>query len=368
MIRLRRITAIAGKEFLQLMRDRLTFAMVVGIPVMQMLLFGYAIEMDVRDLPIAVADNADTQLSRNLIASAEATQVVKVVARVETAAQIKDLLRQGRVTAGIVIPHDFEVRAARGGRASAQLLVDAGDPVVFNISQALVFLPLQTHAVPRSVFDRWPPTFEVRAYYNPERRTEVQVVPGLIGVILTLTMVLFTSVAIVREKERGNLEFLITTPVRTPELMLGKIFPFILIGLIQVAIILAVGVCLFRVPINGSLIDLYIGSLLFIAASLTFGLLISTFANNQFQAFQLTLMIFLPSILLSGFMFPYAGMPLWAQRIAEVLPLTHFLRIVRGILLRGATLADLAPALWALALFFFVTMTIAILRFRKRLD
>ncbi len=213
-----------------------------------------------------------------------------------------------------------------------------------------------------------PPTFELRSHYNPERRSEVQIVPSLIGVILTLTMSLFTAVAIVRERERGTLEFLINTPVRTVELMLGKILPYIVIGFVQVTLILVVGVLLFRVPIRGSLLDLYAGAGLFIAATLSVGLLISTVAKTQFQAFQLTIFFFMPSLLLSGFMFPFEGMPRLAQWFAQMLPLTHFVRIVRGVILRDAALLDMRHAIWPLVAFFAVMMTLAVLRFRKRLD
>jgi ABC-2 type transport system permease protein len=212
------------------------------------------------------------------------------------------------------------------------------------------------------------PLFELRNYYNPERRSAVQIVPALIGVILTMTMVLFTAVAIVRERERGNLEFLITTPVGTLELMIGKLIPYIVIGLVQVSIVLLVGRWLFSVPMRGHLGDVYLAALVFIGASLTLGLLISTLARSQFQAMQLTLFIFLPSILLSGFMFPFDGMPVVAQKIAEVLPLTHFVRLARGIILRGADLGELLPEVRALAVFFVVAITLAVLRFRKRLD
>jgi ABC-2 type transport system permease protein len=243
--------------------------------------------------------------------------------------------------------------------------VDGSDPTILNIARQL----LQTPA-PRKVVDRAgaDPLFELRNFYNPERRSAVQIVPALIGVILTMTMVLFTAVAIVRERERGNLELLITTPVRTPELMVGKLVPYILIGLVQVTIVLLVGHWLFDVPLRGQLLDVYLAALTFIAASLTLGLLISTLARSQFQAMQLTLFVFLPSILLSGFMFPFDGMPVVAQQIAEVLPLTHFVRLIRGIVLRGAELGELMPEIRALIVFFVVSLTLAILRFRKRLD
>ncbi|TNE56966.1 MAG: ABC transporter permease [Alphaproteobacteria bacterium] len=365
---LRRTIAIAAKEFRQLRRDRLTGGMVVGIPILQIVLFGYAINMDVRHLPIAVADQADTSLSRQVVQNIVASQVVDLEYVVGSGKEIEKLLQEGKVMAGLVIPPDFERRLQDPSRAAGQLMVDASDPIISGIAQRLQGLVPSGENAPEALSERSVPFLEIRAFYNPERRTEVQIVPGLIGVILTLTMVLFTSVALVREKERGNIEFLITTPVRSIELMIGKITPYILIGLIQVALILFVGDLLFDVPIRGSLLDLYLGALAFVAASLTLGLLISTFANSQFQAFQMTLLIFLPSLLLSGFMFPFDGMPKWAQWIAEVLPLTHFLRIIRGIMLRGAELSQLAGEVWAILAFFAVTMALSILTFRKRLD
>lgn len=362
---LTRMLAIASKEVRQLRRDRLSFGMIVGIPLLQILLFGYAIDFDVRHLEAAVADFSGTQSARALVAAAEATQVLDVERRADSAAELKSLLDSGEIAAGIYIPPDFERRLEDAGRPAAQLLVDGSDPVIEGIARGLTELPAPDRLVVR---EEDSPVFEVRTYYNPERRSAVQIVPGLIGVILNLTMVLFTAIAIVRERERGNLELLITTPVATPELMLAKIAPYVLIGLIQVTIILAAGVWLFDVPVRGSLIDLYLASLLFIAAALSLGLLISTLAQTQFQAMQLTVFTFLPSILLSGFMFPFAGMPRVAQWIAEILPLTHFVRLVRGILLRGAGLSELMTPVYALAGFFAVTVTLAILRFRKRLD
>lgn len=364
----RRTFAIAAKEFLQLSRDRLTAGMVIGVPVIQLVLFGYAINMDVRNLPIAIVDHANTTLSRQVVQAVEASQVVKVTHILGSAKEIEELMERGAISAGIFLPHDFERRTQDPSRPAAQIMIDASDPVLFGIARSLQSLVSSSNSVPVSIFDKPAPFFEVRAYYNPERRSEVQIVPALIGVILTLTMVLFTAVAIVREKERGTIEFLITTPIKTLELMVGKIIPYILIGLTQVAIILLLGQYLFQVPMRGSLIDLYIGALFFIAASLTLGLLISTVAKSQFQAFQLTLFAFLPSILLSGFMFPFDGMPKWAQVISEVLPLTHFIRIVRAIILRGADLWQMAPDLWAMIVFFVVAMTLAVMRFQKRLD
>ncbi len=364
---LSRTLAIAAKEILQLRRDRLTLGMIVGIPALQLLLFGYAINTDVRHLSAGVADQAGTRRSRELVAAVEASQVADVVARVATAGQLEDLLRQGRISVGVMIPPDFERRLATWDRPAAQLLVDASDPVLLGAVQGLLDLRLEDEL--RRPPQRPPPaTFEIRGYYNPERRSQVQIVPGLIGVILTLTMSLFTAVAIVRERERGTLELLITTPVRRSELMIGKIIPYTVIGMIQVSLIVFLGATLFKVPIRGSLLDLYAASAIFITATLALGLLISTAAKSQFQAMQMIMFFFLPSILLSGFMFPFEGMPRPAQWIAEFLPLTHFVRMVRSIVLRGGTLSDISREIWPLAAFFAVTMVAAMLRFRKRLD
>jgi len=361
---LRRIVAIVRKETLHLLRDRLSFGMVFGMPVMQLLLFGYAINQDVRHLSAGVADLSDTDRSRRLVADAEASQVVDLVSSAQSAEGLEDLLRRGEIAVGIFIPHDFERRVERGKRATAQLLVDGSDPIILSSAQLLAELPVSRKA-PRT---RAPPTFEVRAYYNPERRSPVQIIPGLIGVILTMTMTLFTAVAIVRERERGNLELLITTPIRTVELMSGKIIPYILVGMLQVTLVLAIGATLFDVPVRGDLGQVYAAALIFVTATLGLGLLISTVARTQFQAFQLTFFTFLPQILLSGFMFPFDGMPRAAQLLAEAFPLTHFVRIIRGIMLRGASLPEVSRDLWPLGLFFVATMILATLRFQKRLD
>ena len=361
---LRRTRAIATKEVRQLSRDRLTFGMIVGIPLLQVVLFGYAINTDVRHLRGGVADMAHTQLAREVVAQAQASQVLDVVAVAHSPEELQQQLQQGRIEIGIYIPPDFDRRHLQGDRPAAQLLVDGSDPTLYGVAQGLSAMPLAARgpgAAPA-------PLFELRNYYNPERRSAVSIVPGLIGVILTLTMVLFTAVAIVRERERGNLELLITTPVSTTELMVGKIGPYIVIGLVQVTIVLLAGVLLFHVPVTGNLLDLYLAALLFIAASLGLGLLLSTVAKNQFQSMQLAVFAFLPSILLSGFMFPFEGMPRFAQWIGQVLPLTHFVRLVRGVMLRGASLGGLWADIWPLLLFLALTMSLAILKFRKRLD
>jgi ABC-2 type transport system permease protein len=362
-----RLFAIMSKEIRQLRRDRLTFGMIVGIPILQITLFGFAINTDVRHLSAGVADQSATQLARFLVADAEASQVIRLTHRVTTPEALETLLRQGRISVGIWIPPDFPERLQdTDQRPAAQLLIDGSDPLILAAARQLIGLELhyETEALPKLQGA----LFEIRNFYNPERRSAVNIVPGLIGVILTMTMVLFTAVAIVRERERGNLELLINTPVKNIELMVGKIIPYIVIGLIQVSLIITLGVFLFHVPINGSLLDVYLAALTFIAANLTMGLVISTLAKTQFQAMQTTFFFFLPSILLSGFMFPFDGMPKTAQYIAEALPLTHFVRLIRGIMLRGANLPELWSEIGALLIFMTFMLSVAVARFRKRLD
>lgn len=366
MLSLARINAIAGKEILHLKRDRLTGGMIAGIPIIMTLLFGFAINQDIRHLHAAYVDDANTTASRALIQAAAATQVVDIVAKADSSDALKRMLRRGEISVGIVIPPDFERRIVQGRESPAQLLVDGSDPIVLSSARGLVNLPVDVRK--QGEVNAGVQTFDLRPFYNPERRSVVFIVPGLTGVILTLTMVLFTAIAIVRERERGNLELLITTPVRSVELMIGKILPYIVIGYIQVSLILLLGVYLFNVPIAGSLTDFYLAVGFFVTSTLTLGLVISTLAASQFQAFQMTFISFLPQLLLSGYMFPFEGMPKAAQWFAELFPLTHFLRIVRGILLRGARVQEMWPELWPLLAFFLVMMTAAVLRFRKRLD
>nr|WP_233171733.1 ABC transporter permease [Dyella sp. ASV21] len=352
------------KELRQLRRDRVTLAMIMGMPILQLLLFGYAINLNLRHLPAAVADQAQTSGSRAAIQDLFASGVIELDAQVQTPQQLLDLLRQGRISVGIVVPPDFE-RRRLDGREALQVLVDGSDNVVQSAAGQLAQYPLNQ---PDNFHARAITPISVVSFYNPERRSPVNIVPGLVGVILTMTMVLFTAVAIVRETERGNLELLITTPVSRTELMIGKVLPYAGIGLLQTTVILALGVWLFRVPVRGSLGDIYMAASLLILANLSLGLLISTRAKSQFQAMQMTFFVFLPSILLSGFMFPYAGMPVVAQWISELLPLTHFLRLVRGIMLRGADFGDLWHDAVALLAFIAVMLTLAIRLFHKRLD
>ena len=363
---LRRLFAIVVKELRQLRRDKLTFAMIVGIPTMQLLLFGYAINMDIRHLPAAVLDQARTAQSRQIVAAIAQTQVLDFEYRLRTPQDIDALLREGEISAALVIPPDFERRLIEQDRAPLQIVVDGSDQTVQQAVRQLAALPLRTLLDPDS--STAPANVEIVNFYNPGRRAPINTVPGLIGVILTMTMVLFTAMALVRERERGNLEFLIATPVSPMELTLGKVLPFVGIGLLQVTLVLLLGVAIFEVPIHGRLIDVYVASFVFIVASLALGVFLSTLAKSQFQAMQLAFFTFLPQILLSGFMFPYAGMPKPAQWLAEIFPMTHFMRLIRGILLRAATLADLWPELAALGIFIVVMLGAAIARTRKRLD
>jgi ABC-2 type transport system permease protein len=361
-----RIFAIMKKELLQLHRDRLTFAMIIGIPVMQMLLFGFAINTDVRNLSAAVADQSDTHLSRAFIADLGRTQVLNLRYVVDTAEEIEAMLRAGKISVGVYVPPDFDRRSLDRQRSAAHLLVDGVDPTILGVANRLRDMPLRFDSVVRE--REKAPTLEVRPYYNPERRSAMFVIPGLIGIILTLTMMLFTAVAVVREREHGNLELLINTPVSTTQLMIGKVVPYIAIGLIQLAIIIAVGGLLFKVPVRGSVLELYAAASVFIAANLSLGLFVSTVVRTQFQAIQVTIFFLLPSILLSGFVFPFDGMPKIIQYIGEILPNTHFIRLTRGIMLRDAGLRELMPELVALGIFTLVAMTAAVLRFTKRLD
>jgi ABC-2 type transport system permease protein len=361
---LRRLGSIVVKELRQLRRDRLTFAMIVGIPAMQLVLFGYAINLDVRNLATAVLDQAETARSRELVAGLAATGVVTLANAVTSPQEIDELLRAGKISAAIVLPRDFETRLERRDRPAVQIIVDGSEQVIQAAARQLAAYPLHDDRG----WTRGVQPIEVVNFYNPERRAAVNTVPGLVGMILTMTMVLFTAIALVRERERGNLEMLIATPVSPWELTVGKILPFVAIGLVQTTVVLLLGELLFDVPLRGSLLDLYLAALVFITASLSLGIFISTLTRTQFQAMQMSFFTFLPQILLSGFMFPFAGMPLPAQYVAEILPLTHFLRLVRGIMLRGASLVELWPALASLGLFIAVMLSLAVSRVRKRLD
>ncbi len=376
-----RIQAILFKELTQLKRDRMTFGMVIMIPLIQLMLFGFAINTNIRHVPVGVVDHSQTGLSRVLVQTISATQVVDFKFHYSNINQAQAAIASGEVHAVLVIPHDISQRLVRHNsvglgsppasdeetsRPIAQWLVDSSDTMIAASIKGLRNMPLAE--LLDKPANRNTPTFAVTLFYNPEQRTVVNIVPGLVAVILTMTMIMFTSAAIVRERERGNLEMLITTPIHSFELMLGKIIPYVFIGLVQTSIILGLGYSVFSVPINGSLLQLGAATLLFIAASLVLGLVISTIAKSQLQSMQMTIFVLLPSILLSGFMFPYEGMPLAAQYIAEALPATHFMRLIRGVVLRDVDVFNMRFDLIWLLTFTLIGLTIASLRFKKNLD
>jgi ABC-2 type transport system permease protein len=372
----RRMWAIVVKELRQLSRDRMTFGMIVMIPLVQLMLFGYAINTDARHLPAGLVDLSSSSFSRALVQAVEASQVIDFKFNYANVKEAEAALTRGEVKAILYLPSDLTGRLLRYPNKAVhgnyfaepvgQWLVDGSDTVVSAAIRSLRSMPLDE--VMGNTLAASRVSLEVVQYFNPEQRSVVNIVPGLLGVILTMTMVMFTSAAIVREREQGNMEFLITTPVRPMELMLGKILPYVLVGFIQVSIILTAGHVLFDLPIRGGLDSMALASMLFILASLTLGLVISTIAKTQLQSMQLTIFILLPSILLSGFMFPYEAMPEAAQWIAEALPATHFMRMSRAIVLRDAQVLDLGfDALWLLG-FTCLGLLVASLRFSKRLD
>ncbi len=358
-----------------MLRDRLTFAMAVLIPVLQLVLFGYAINTDPKNLPAAIVAADNGPLTRALVTAMQNTGYFRVVASGIGEAQADDLLARGEAQFVIVVPPRFEHDLLRGQRPVLYVAVDATDPTASATALAAlsgVTPQALAHDLvgPLRQLQGGAPPYEVRVHrrYNPEGLSRVNIVPGLIGTILTMTMVMLTSLAMTRERERGTMENLLATPVRPLEVMVGKIAPYVVIGYVQLAVILLVAWALFKVPMVGSFPLLMIMIGIFILASLAVGFTFSTLAKNQLQAVQMTFFFFLPSILLSGFMFPFRGMPGWAQWIGEVLPLTHFLRIVRGIMLKGSTLSDVLPDLWPMLGFMAAVGIVALLRYRKTLD
>jgi ABC-2 type transport system permease protein len=370
---LSRVLVVARKELIQLRRDRLTIGMMIFLPLMQLLLFGYAIDTDVRHMPTIVYDGDQTASSRDLARRLEVTGYYDVVGQARGYADIQRAFRGGQASVALVIPARYGADLARGRPAHLQLLVDGSDPQTVasatNTAAGAVAHLATQGAVAGAAPGGRAPTIDLATsiLYNPDLRTAVYIVPGLVGVILTLTMVMFTSMAIVRERERGTLEQLIVSPVKSLELVVGKIAPYIAIGYVQMSIILLVGAPLFQVPLNGSLPLLYLLASLFIAGSLALGLFFSTVARTQQQAMQMSFFFLLPNILLSGFMFPYAAMPRFAQILSTALPLTHFLRIIRGVVLKGASFAELAPEVLALAVILAVLVLLTSMRFRKKL-
>ncbi len=368
-----RFWAVLVKEFIQMRRDRLTFAMMVGIPVLQLMLFGFAINTDPKHLPTAVLDLDGTQLSRTLVAAVGNTGYFGFDRRPASEAEAAGLLRAGAVQFVLTIPPGFARGIYRGEQPAILVEADATDPAATgNGLAALTAINLTALArdLAGVVADPLSPPFEIRVQklYNPEGLSRLNIVPGLIGTILTMTMVVITAVAMTRERERGTMEGLLATPVRPLEVMIGKILPFVLVGYVQVAVVLVVGGLVFGVPVEGSLALLSGAVVVFIAANLAVGFTFSTLARTQLQASQMAIFFFLPSMLLSGFLFPFGGMPVWAQWLGETLPLTHFLRIVRGILLKGSGAAEVLPELWPIALFAVIAGAVAIRRSRETLD
>ena len=370
-----RFTAVLMKEFVQMRRDRLTFAMMIGVPVMQLVLFGFAINMDPRALPVAVVSAESSPFSRSLVRSLENTGYFRIVATPPTVDAADRLLLLGKVQFVLQVPEDFSRKLQRGERATVLVEADATDPAATSNALAAlqqVGVTGLDHDLTGTLakLKAGPAPFEIRVHrrYNPEGVTQYNIVPGLMGVVLTMTMIMMTSIAMTRERERGTMENLLATPVRPLEVMLGKIVPYILVGYVQVVVILAAAKFLFEVPMLGSLPLLSTLLVLFIATNLSIGFTFSTLAKSQMQAMQMTMFFFLPSMLLSGFMFPFRGMPEWAQALGEIFPLTHFLRIVRGILLKGSGLAEVTQHVWPLALILLVVSAAALVRYQRTLD
>jgi ABC-2 type transport system permease protein len=372
---LNRFIAVFMKEFVQMRRDRITFGMMIGVPMMQLILFGYAIDSDPKNLPAALVMGENSVFARSIVSAIERTDYFRFREAPVTEREADWMLKTGEIQFAITVPPHFSDDLVRGRRPALGVEADATDPVAtVNAVSALASLdrtalqhdlegPLAGLAASETPFE-----VRIQRRYNEEGISQYNVVPGLIGVVLTMTMIMMTSLAMTRERERGTMENLLAMPVRPAEVMLGKIVPFIFVGYVQVAIILLAAKFLFAVPFEGSLTTLSIVAVVFIAANLAVGFTFSTFATNQLQAMQLSMFFFLPSLLLSGFMFPFLGMPLWAQWIGETLPLSHFLRIIRGVLLKGNGWVEIWPEVWPILVFMFVVSALALLRYRRTLD
>ncbi|MCK1307376.1 MULTISPECIES: ABC transporter permease [unclassified Bradyrhizobium] len=367
----RRSYAMLIKEFIQLKRDRVSFAMIVMLPVMQLLLFGYAINTTPHNLPSAVLLQEDSDLARSILKALENTAYFRFLYEVHDVEDFDNLLKSGKVLFGVEIPRGFERAVRRGDKPALLVAADATDPVAASAAIGSLGMVVQT-ALKHDLYIGDPPEmpFEIRAHarYNPAAASSLNIVPGLVGTILTMTMLIFTALSVTREVERGTMESLLSMPIKPVEVMFGKIIPYVLVGFVQAFLIIGIGVGLFGVPVLGNLFLLALLSALFITTNLAIGYTISTLVQNQLQAMQMSMMFFLPSILLSGFMFPFAGMPAWAQYVGECLPLTHYLRIVRAIMLKGASMQNLRFDALALAVLMLLAMTIAVTRFRRTLD
>jgi len=371
----RRLAALIRKEFIHLRRDKVTLAMIVSIPTMQLILFGYAINVTPKQLPTAMLVQDHSVFSRSFIGSLKATGYFKIVRNARSEKELDHLITSGAVQFGVQIPANFGLDVRRGVRPALLIIADATDPATTG-SAIAALEGLQNRLFDREL--RGPgnraiqpaSAFEIRIHrrYNPSLKTPLNIVPGLLGIILTMTMLIFTSQAVTREYEQGTMEGLLVMPLNRIEIMVGKILPFVVVGFVQMAIILLAGTLMFGIPMRGSLILLLVLTSLFIMSNLAMGYTFSTLARNQLQAVQMSFMFFLPNIIMSGFAFPFRGMPQWAQIIGEILPLTHYIRIVRGIMLKGATMNDLIIDTLAMAFFTILIMVLAVSRFRQTLD
>ena len=367
----RKTWAVLVKEFIQLRRDRVSFAMIITIPLVQLMLFGYAINTNPRHLPTAVLLQEHSDLGRSILAALKNTEYFNVTELPSNEAELDELMAAGKVLFGVEIPANFERAVRRGDKPAMLIIADGTDPVAAGSALGALGQVLQTAlGHDRAIPDSGALPFEIRTHarYNPAGVTQLNIVPGLVGTILTMTMLIFTALSVTREIERGTMENLLSMPITPVEIMLGKIVPYTMVGFVQATLIIGVGVVLFGVPIVGNLTVLAALSTLFIATNLSIGYTFSTVAQNQLQAVQMSIMFFLPNILLSGFMFPFAGMPTWAQWIGEALPLTHYLRIVRSIMLKGSSIFDLHYDAEAMFVLMLIAMTIAVTRFRRTLD
>jgi len=372
---LARFWAVVVKEFIQMRRDRLTFGMMVGIPMLQLILFGYAINSNPKHLPTAVYAADDSTFSRTIVWALRNSSYFDITREARSAAEIRELLAQGTVQFAVTIPVDFSRKLVRGEKPDLLLEADATDPSAVGfamsaVNQLALSVINRDLTGPLARLQAGAPPFNLvtHQHYNPESISQYNIVPGLMGVMLTMTMIIITGLAITRERERGTMENLLSTPAHPGEVIVGKIVPYIMVGYLQVFLVLLAARFLFDVPMLGSVPLLLVLVLLFIVANLAVGITFSTIARNQLQAVQMAFFFFLPSLLLSGYMFPFRGMPVWAQYIGECLPLTHFLRVVRGILLKGNGLAECVPDLWPIALFLAVMLAIGIKRYRQTLD
>ena len=373
MIRLR---ALLLKEFIQMRRDRLTFAMMIGIPIIQLLLFGFAINTDVKHLPTVVFDQSHSPESRDLLESFSASGYFDINFIGNSFQEVNDRIDNGDAKVGVILPPDFADNVRSGRTAGVQVIVDASDSMAASsaIGTAMTIGQLRSQNIMirrmESLTGRvtsLPYDIRIRPWYNPDFVTAFYMVPGIMGMILTMTMVMITSMAIVREREHGTLEQLIVTPMKSYELMLGKIIPYVFVGLVQASVALMVGILVFDLPIRGNLVELFLYTLLFIVASLSLGMLISNFSKTQMQAMQLSFFIFLPSVLLSGFMFPREAMPEFFFQLGRLLPITFYLQIMRGIVLKGVGIAALWPQVLALVIYTSIVLSVSVVKFRKKL-